>query len=115
MKLLLLGLCLFLWIGSGCYYTLRISEGKKITSNQVQEIKLGKTTEIDLLTLLGPPSKKEKKLDGTEVLLYIHSQTESPTLPGKIVIYGLLDKEREEIFEVILKNGVVQSFHFTKP
>ncbi|MBM4333948.1 MAG: hypothetical protein FJ117_22480 [Deltaproteobacteria bacterium] len=115
MKLVLLFLfCGVLTMG-GCYYTLRFTEGTKISAAQMQEIKLGKTTELDLIKILGPPSKKETKLDGTETLIYIHFQIESPTLPGGVVLHGFLDKDREEIFEVILKNGVVQSFHFLKP
>lgn len=105
---------IFLMTG-GCYYTLRSTEGTKLSSAQIREIKLGKTTEMDLFKLLGPPSKKESKVDGTQVLLYVHSQTESPTLPGGFVIYGFLDKDREEIFEVTIKNGVVKSFQFIKP
>jgi hypothetical protein len=98
----------------GCYYTLRSTEGSKISAAQVQEIKLGKTTELDLLRILGPPSKKEVKPDGTEVLRYIHTTWENLTLPGGYVIYGLLDRETEEIFEIILKDHAVQSYHFLK-
>ena len=98
----------------GCYYTLRSTEGNKISAAQVQEIKLGKTTEMDLLNILGPPSKKEVKADGTEVLRYIHTTWENPTLPGGYVMYGLFDRETEEIFEIILKDHVVQSYHFLR-
>jgi outer membrane protein assembly factor BamE (lipoprotein component of BamABCDE complex) len=94
---------------------MRSTQGTKISAAQVQEIKLGKTTETDLLSLLGPPSKKENRMDGSSVLLYIYSQTETPTLPGGFIIYGFLEKDREEVFEIIMKNGFVQSFHFIKP
>ncbi len=100
---------------TGCYYTTRSVEGNRISAAQVQEIKLGKTIESDLLMLLGPPTKKEHKPDGTLSLLYTYYQIKSPTLPGGIVIYGLMDNEEEELFEIILKGGVVQSFHFLKP
>ncbi len=40
---------------------------------------------------------------------------ENPTLPGGYVIYGFLDRETKEIFEIILKDQVVQSYHFLKP
>lgn len=106
--------CALLIMG-GCYYTMRSTQGTKISAAQVQEIKLGKTTETDLLGLLGPPSKKENRMDGSNVLLYIYSQTETPTLPGGFIIYGFLEKDREEIFEITMKNGFVQSFHFIKP
>jgi hypothetical protein len=106
--------CLFLAL-EGCYYTVRSTEGSKISAAQIQEIKLGKTTETDLLRILGPPSKKQVKPDGTEVLRYIHTTWENPTLPGGYVIYGFFDRETEEIFEIILKDHVVQSYHFLKP
>jgi len=109
-------ICLFglLLALEGCYYTLRSTEGSKISAAQVQEIKLGKTTDIDLLKILGPPSKKEVKRDGTEILRYIHTTWENPTLPGGYVMYGLFDRETEEIFEITLKDHVVQSYHFLR-
>jgi len=99
----------------GCTYTMRSAQGTKISAAQIQEIKLGKTTETDLLSLLGPPSRKEVRMDGSIVLRYFYSETETPTLPGGFIMYGFLEKDREEVFEVLLKDGVVQSFHFTKP
>ena len=105
--------CLLLAL-EGCYYSLRSTEGSKISAAQIQEIKLGKTTEMDLLRILGPPSKKEVKLDGTEALRYIHTTWENPTLPGGYVIYGFFDRETEEIFEILLKDHVVQSYQFLR-
>lgn len=105
--------CLVIAIG-GCTYTVRHTEGTKLSSAQIQDIKLGKTTEAELLRLLGVPSQKEKKPDGTEVLHYIYTQIESPTLWGGVVLHGFFEKDREEIFEVVLKDGVVQSFHYLK-
>ena len=98
----------------GCYYTVRSTEGTKISAAQVQEIKLGKTADIDLLKILGPPSKREVKPDGTEVFRYIHRTLENPTLPGGYVLNGLFVRETEEIFEIILKDQVVQSYHFLR-
>jgi outer membrane protein assembly factor BamE (lipoprotein component of BamABCDE complex) len=115
MKRELIFLFCALFMLGGCHYTIRSHEGAKISAAQVQEIKLGKTTETDLLSLLGPPSKKEVKMDGSSVLLYLYSQTETPTLPGGFILYGFLEKDREEVFEITMRNGVVQSFHFIKP
>lgn len=112
-RVLFLLFCLFLTLG-GCYYTLRSTEGSKISVAQIQEIKLGQTTETDLLRIIGPPSKKENKPDGIQVLRYIHATWENPTLPGGFVIYGFFDKETEETFEVILKDHVVQSYQFLR-
>jgi hypothetical protein len=112
-RVLFLFFCFLLTLG-GCYYTLRSTEGSKISTAQIQQIKLGKTTEADLLRILGPPSKKETKQDGTQVLRYIHATWENPTLPGGFVIYGLFDRETEEIFEIILKDHVVQNYQFLR-
>jgi hypothetical protein len=98
----------------GCFYTIHTAEGPKISASQVQEIRLGKTTDTELLKILGPPSKKEAKPDGTEVLRYIHITLENPTLPGGYVMYNVFSRESEEIFEVVLKDHVVQSFHFQR-
>jgi len=98
----------------GCSYTLRSTEGPKISAAQIQEIRLGRTTEADLLKFLGPPSKRERKPDGTLHLLYIRSELKSPTLPWGIVLYGLFDREEKDVFEIILIDGIVQSFRFLK-
>ncbi len=107
-----LGLTLLL---GGCYYTVQHTEGTKVTSPQIQEIRLGKTTEMDLLKLLGSPAKKERTLSGTEKLLYHHRQVKSLTFPGGLVAEGLLDREEDESFEIILKEGRVQSYRFVPP
>ncbi len=97
----------------GCYYTMHSTEGSKISTAQIQEIRLGKTTEADLLRILGPPSKKEPKPDGTTTLLYVHTEVKSPTLVGGFVFHGIAE-EQEEVFEVTLKGEIVQSYHFVK-
>ena len=104
--------CLLLPIG-GCYYTVHTTEGRNISAAQIQEIKLGKTTEADLLKILGPPSKKEPKPDGALSLLYVYSQEKNPTFPGGFVVQTIVEKE-EETFEILLKDGVVFSYHFLR-
>jgi outer membrane protein assembly factor BamE (lipoprotein component of BamABCDE complex) len=100
---------------SACYYTLQSTQGARISSAQIQEIKLGKTTEADLLKLLGPPSKREKTLSGNEQLTYLQTRTESLTFIGGYVAKGVLDREQQEGFEITLKNGIVQSYRYLKP
>ena len=109
--ILLFGLLLAL---GGCYYTTRSVEGNKISAAQVQEIRLGRTTDVDLLKILGPPSRKVAKPDGTEIFTYIHTTWENLTLPGGYVVYGFFDRETEDTFEIVLKDQVVQSYHFLR-
>jgi hypothetical protein len=98
-----------------CSYTFSSAEGNRVTSAQIQEIKLGRTTELGLIRLLGSPSKKEKAMNGTDRLIYEWTNIESLTFPGGYQARGFFDKEEGESFEVILKDGRVQSYRFIKP
>jgi hypothetical protein len=113
MKWFIFGLFGFLFLLSGCSYTVHSTEGHDISTAQLQEIKLGKTTETDLLKILGPPSRRERKPDGTMSFLYVYSQVKNPTVLGGLVFEAISEK-KEETFEVILKDEVVQSYHFLK-
>ena len=110
--LILLGLFISL---ESCSYTLTSIQGPKVTSAQVQQIKLGRTTETDVLRLLGPASKKERVPNGNERLVYETTEVKSLTFPWGYQAKGFLDKEQDEIFEVTLKDGIVQSYRFLNP
>jgi hypothetical protein len=107
-------LILFVLLG-GCSYTLISTEGVKVSSKQIQEIKLGRTNEMDLLKLLGPPSKKERLLSGNVRLIYESTEVKSLTFPWGYKAKGLLDQEEDEVFEIVLKDGIVQSYRYLKP
>jgi len=98
-----------------CSYSLNSTQGVKVSSGQIENIKLGRTTEMELLTLLGPPTKKERVLGGGQRLLYESTDINSLTFPGGYQASGFLDREKEEIFEVILKDGIVQNYQYLKP
>ncbi len=110
--LILLGL--FVPLGS-CSYTVTSIQGPEVTSTQVQDIKLGRTTETEILRLLGPASKKERMPNGSERLIYQTTLTKSLTFPWGYQAKGFLDKEEDETFEVTLKGGIVQSYRFLNP
>jgi hypothetical protein len=99
----------------GCSYTLYSTQGINVTSAQIQNIRLARTTEMELLSILGPPTKKERVLGGGQRLLYESAEIYSLTFPGGYQAKGFLDREEEEIFEVILKDGIVQSYRYLKP
>jgi len=113
MKRTLLSLFFLLFPLGGCYYTATNTEGNDISAAQIQEIKLGKTTEADLVKNLGPPAKRESNPDRTTTLIYVRSQEKSPTLPGGFVIRGIVEKN-DQTFEITLKDGVVQSYRFLR-
>jgi hypothetical protein len=106
-----------LWIlflsGTACYYTHRSSEGPQISSAKMQEIRIGQTTEADLLQWFGPPTKKERQADGIEGWQYTHTRVLNATLVGGMVIEPI-QREMDETFEIALRNGIVQSYRFLK-
>ena len=99
----------------GCSYPFTSVEGRRVTSAQIQEIKLGRTTELDLVRVLGSPSKKERMMNGTDRLVYEWTDISSPTFPGGYQARGFFDKEEDQAFEIILKDGRVQNYRFIKP
>jgi hypothetical protein len=99
----------------GCGYTHSSVERVKVTSAHIQEIKIGRTLELDLIKLLGSPTKKEKNLEGNDRLVYESTEIKSLTFPGGYQARGFFDKEEDESFETILKDGVVQNYRFIKP
>ena len=76
---------------------------------------MGRTTEMDLFRLLGSPSKKERMLSGNQRLLYESTEIKSLTFIGGFKAEGFFDKEEDEVFEVILKDGIVQSYRYLTP
>lgn len=98
-----------------CSYTVYSTQGIKVQSGQIEKIKLGRTTEMEVLNLLGPPTKKERVLGGGQRLLYESTDINSLTFPGGYQARGFLDKEEDEIFEVILKDGIVETYRYLKP
>ncbi len=110
--IMVLGFCLGL---GGCGYTQSSVEGVKVTSAHIQEIRIGRTTELDLMKILGSPTKKEKTLGGNARLVYESTEIKSLTFPGGYQAKGFFDKEEDVAFEIILKDGVVQNYRFIKP
>jgi len=111
-RMIVLGLSLGL---GGCGYTHSSVEGIKVTSAHILEIKIGRTMELDLIKLLGSPTKKEKTLGGNDRLVYESTEIKSLTFPGGYQAKGFFDKEEDEAFEIILKDGIVQNYRFINP
>jgi outer membrane protein assembly factor BamE (lipoprotein component of BamABCDE complex) len=106
-------LLILILAGGGCTYAPRSSEGTQISSAKIQELKIGQTNHSDLDRLFGPPTKRAGRADGTEVWQYTHTRVWNPTLGGAVVIEPI-QKEVDETFEIVLKDGVVQSYKFLK-
>jgi len=113
-------LSFFLFLGAallvaGCSYTITSVQGGGVTPAQIQEIKPGRTSGLDLIMLLGPPARAENITGGDWRLVYAWTEIKSLTIPGGYKAVGLYDKIERQNFEVILKDGQVLNYSFIKP
>ena len=109
----------FLLIGAAllptaCSYTSTSVQGIRVAPAQIQEIKLGRTTGLDLFMLLGPPAQIEMLPSGGQRLVYAWTEIKSLTFPGGYQAVGLRDKAEGQTFEIILKDRQVLSYRFIK-
>ena len=101
-------------LAAACSYNTTSVQGIQVTPAQIQEIRLGRTTGLELFMLLGPPARIER-LEGKDGrLVYAWTEIKSLTFPGGYQAVGLRDKEERQTFEVIVKDGQVQSYRFIK-
>ena len=102
-------------LSAACSYNSTSIQVIQVTPAQIQEIKLGRTTGLDLFMLLGPPARWERVNGDGRRVVYAWTEIKSLTFPGGYRAEGLHDKEDRQAFEVILKDGQVQSYRFIKP
>ena len=98
-----------------CAYNTTSVQGIQVTQADIQQIKVGRTTGLDLVLLLGPPTRLEKLSGYDRRLVYSWTEIRSLTYWGGYRAVGLYDKEVRQNFEVVLKQGEVQSYGFIKP
>jgi hypothetical protein len=99
---------------AACSYRTTSVQGIEVTPPQIQEIKPGRTSGLDLIMLLGPPARMESLSGNDRRLVYAWKEIKSLTFPGGYRAVGLHDKEEPQAFEVILKDGQVLSYRFIK-
>jgi hypothetical protein len=81
-------------LGLGGYgHTHSSVERVKVASAHTQEIKIGRTMELDPIKRLGPTTKKEKALGGNDRVFYESTEIRSLTFPRGSQPKGFFDKE----------------------
>lgn len=106
-NLLILALALVI---AGC-----ASYGTKIDSDAVSKIVKGKTTEQQVVTLLGSPMSVSVTQDGVKMLMYVHSHSQakaSTFIPIVGAFVGGADTKTQTLQVWIDKEGLVSSFAF---
>lgn len=109
-KLLTLGIaCATVWIASSCTTTRSIEHGRTFAIENVSQIVEGKTTESEVITLLGDPTNRTSTSDGRVTLTYHHSKTDVERSHG-VLGFGRHTEHHNtrQTVTVVLKSGVVE-------
>lgn len=83
------------------------SEGRRVDTAKMREIFKGETTREGVIEKLGQPAKAEKMPTGEEKLIYYYKSEAYHH-------WWTLTKIYNQSLEVILKDGVVQNYVYTR-
>ncbi|MFQ5900550.1 MAG: hypothetical protein ACE5IH_03225 [Thermodesulfobacteriota bacterium] len=106
---------LFLLLLLGAYSCAAIgldSTGKSIEEKKVKKIIPGITTKDEIIDIFGKPVKVVDKNAGLEELRYEYKEKRIPLYLGGLFIYEKGAKEKVINLRVLIKDGVVESYHF---
>ncbi|MBI4745997.1 MAG: hypothetical protein HY786_05525 [Deltaproteobacteria bacterium] len=96
---------------TGCSTAKVESTGRDITEEPGKVIKAGVTTREEIIRIFGEPSRVSKT-DVSEELVYESRKEETPTYIGGLVIDEAGKKITLKRLEILIQNGVVQSYKF---
>lgn len=96
---------------AGCTSAVVHTEGVKVESAQVLNIKTGSTTRQDVLQMFGTPT--EVNNEGNEdKMVYVFKKKTVPTYFGGLIESEAQSKETSSTLEITLRDGVVYSYKF---
>lgn len=75
--------------------------GRTFDTNKATQIEIGKTTEAEVISMLGSPYRTKTSSDGEKKFRYAHGQAK--------VILGSIDSKSQVMDILFDKNGVVKS------
>lgn len=101
---------ILLLLSTGCATTVEKS-GKNIEAEPSKVIKAGTTTREQVIKAFGEPTGTSIK-DGSEELIYESRKAETPTYLGGLVINEAGRAMTVKHLEVVIKDGVVQSYRY---
>lgn len=99
-------------ITSGCVYRSTAHSGRDFDENKSSQIVAGKTTEGDLIRILGEPVKKDVMNDHDVKWVY-----EYVTSTAAVRVFSVKPKVdvTKKTLEVLVRNGVVVNHALTNP
>ena len=113
MKFRLIGIILFVTLSLlGCA-TSSFSVGKNFSSKNVSQIVKGQTTSKEMVTLFGEPYSKNLISATDEKWIYMYSAG-TATAQSYILSMDVKTTSTKKVLEVLITDGVVSNFAFTK-
>ena len=96
---------------AGCASAIVQTEGVKIDRAQALNIKIGSTTRQDVLQTFGSPTAVNNE-NNEEKMVYVFRKKTVPTYFGGLIESEAQRKEASSTLEIVLRNGVVDSYRF---
>lgn len=96
---------------AGCASAIVRTEGVRIDRAQVLDIKVGSTTRQEVLQAFGSPTAVNNENDA-EKMVYVFRKKTVPTYFGGLIESEAQRKEASSTLEIVLRNGVVDSYSF---
>ena len=101
--------CGTVWLSSSCTSTQSIEHGKPFAIENVSKIVEGKTTESEVIALLGEPSNRTTSSDNRVILIFHHSKTDTQRNIGFMGIGSKSEHHNtRQTVTVVLNNGIVE-------
>ncbi|WP_419307278.1 outer membrane protein assembly factor BamE domain-containing protein [Chromohalobacter israelensis] len=91
------------------------SYGKKIDANTIKQIEKGKTTEAQIVAMLGSPMSVGVTPDGEKILMYMYTKSQakaSTFIPVVGAFVGGADTKTQTLQIWIDENGVVSTYAY---
>lgn len=101
----------FLLVSTGCTTVKVESTGRDIKDEPAKVIKVGVTTRDEIIKAFGDPATISTK-DGSIELIYESKKVETPSYLGGLVINEAGKAVKLKRLEVVINNGVVQSYKY---
>lgn len=96
---------------AGCTSAVVHTEGVKVDSAQVLNIKTGSTTRQEVLQMFGTPTEVNNETN-EEKMVYVFKKKTVPTYFGGLIESEAQSKEALSTLEIVLRDGVVYSYRF---
>ncbi len=95
----------------GCTMIETRTEGRRLNSAEILQLKPGITTRQAAIDLFGAPTEISNK-DGEEHLVYIFKEKKVPSYLGGLLVYESNATEEASTLMLVIRDGIIFSYKF---